>query len=184
MRLLSALRAGHRSGGLYLGLSAASAVGAAGLALSAYQEGQENERLQKEFDLMLAKERAEATRQEAARAKELKDVRSSLETRGVLRSASLETARGLAAEAFLLTFARLCPPLMLMQAPALWSGTLTNADRRLQGHVMLRNVKIGAAVEVLEDNQGPGERYLTLRDVQTGAVGWYPKDWVSEDARQ
>ena len=63
-------------------------------------------------------ERAEATRQEAARAKELKDVRSSLETRGLLRSASLETALGLAAEAFLLTFARLCPPLMLMQVPA------------------------------------------------------------------
>ena len=45
---------------------------------------------------------------------------------------------------------------------------------------MLRNVKIGTAVEVLEDNQGPGERYLTLRDKQTGSVGWYPKDWVSQ----
>ena len=45
---------------------------------------------------------------------------------------------------------------------------------------MLRNVRIGTRVEVLEERQGPGERYLTLRDVQTGAVGWYPADWVSE----
>ena len=69
---------------------------------------------------------------------------------------------------------------MRVQAPSLWKAVLTNADARLQGHVMLRNVRIGTRVEVLEERQGPGERYLTQRDAQTGAVGWYPADWVSE----
>ena len=69
---------------------------------------------------------------------------------------------------------------MCVQVPPLWKAVLTNADARLQGHVMLRNVRIGTPVEVLEERQGPGERYLTLRDVQTGAVGLYPTDWVSE----
>ena len=73
--MLNALRAGHRSGRLYLGLSAASGVGAAGFAFAAFKEREQYDQLQKEFDVMLAKERAEATRQEAAKTEQMRNVR-------------------------------------------------------------------------------------------------------------
>lgn len=69
----------------------------------------------------------------------------------------------------------------LKDAPALWKAELRNADRRLNGHVMLRNANIGAQVEVLEERQGPDERYLTVRDLKTRQIGWYPVDWVSKE---
>ena len=76
--MLNALRAGHRSGRLYLGLSAASAVGAAGFAFAAFQEREQYGQLQKEFDVMIAKERAEATRQEAAKTEKKRNVRKKI----------------------------------------------------------------------------------------------------------
>ena len=63
--------------------------------------------------------------------------------------------------------------------PALWTAVCTTAHHSLQGHVMLRHVKPGARVEVLEENVGAGERYHTVRDA-VGAVGLYPSDWLKK----
>ena len=134
--MLSFLRQSHRNGRLYLGLSAASALGAATLALMNHQETQAHQRLQNELGAILARERERAKKEEDAKTAEMKD------------------------------------------RPALWDGVLMNADARLQGHLMLRNVKVGTTVEILQEQQGPDQRYLTVRDAATGHVGWYPADWV------
>ena len=68
----------------------------------------------------------------------------------------------------------------LKDAPAIWSGVLTRHDVSLQGHVMLRNVRAGAAVEILEENVGDENKYHMVRDVATGALGLHPAAWVSE----
>ena len=63
---------------------------------------------------------------------------------------------------------------------ALWTAVCTTAHHSLQGHVMLRNVRPGARVEVLEENVGAGERYHTVRDSVNGTVGLYPSDWLKK----
>ena len=47
----------------------------AGFAFSTYREQKQNEQLQKEFDVLIAKERVEATRQQAAKTEQMRDVR-------------------------------------------------------------------------------------------------------------
>ena len=68
----------------------------------------------------------------------------------------------------------------LKGAPSLWNGTLTAHDSSLQGHLMLRNARSGSSVEVLEENVGADQQYLTVRDA-TGAVGLYPIKWVRRE---
>ena len=69
----------------------------------------------------------------------------------------------------------------LQDAPVLWRGVLTQHDARLSGHLMLRGSRTGAAVDVLEEAQGSDERYLTVRDRQTGALGLHLAHWVKRE---
>ena len=71
----------------------------------------------------------------------------------------------------------------LRNMPVLWRGVVTMHDHRLQGPVMLRGSHVGATVEVLEERQGAGERYLTARDVDSGSTGLILESWVRRDAR-
>ena len=121
---------------MYLALSGASALGAAGLYLVSQQEAEERRRLEADFDVRLAAERLKANDETAEKSRRLRD------------------------------------------APVLWRGVLTQHDPRLVGHLMLRGSRPGAAVDVLEESQGADERYLTVRDRQTGALGLHPIDWV------
>ena len=108
--MLNALRAGHRSGRLYLGLSAASAVGAAGFAFSTYREQKQNEQLQKEFDVLIAKERVEATRQQAAKTEQMRDVREAKYVSNEARDHRLDSRLAVSATAAAAA-ARRCLPL-------------------------------------------------------------------------
>ena len=68
MRIIQA----HRSGNLYLGLSAASAVGAAGFYVLSENELRTRRRLEADFDSLLAVERVKARDESAANVERLK----------------------------------------------------------------------------------------------------------------
>lgn len=70
----------------------------------------------------------------------------------------------------------------LKEMPSLWTGVLTSADHRLQGHKMLRGCRVGQTVDVLEEGVGADARYLTVVDRSSGASGMYPSDWVEKQA--
>ena len=68
---LRRLAEAHRSGNLYLALSGASALGAAGLYLSSQQEVDQRRRLEAQFELDLASERVKADVEAAAKERRL-----------------------------------------------------------------------------------------------------------------
>ena len=68
--------------------------------------------------------------------------------------------------------------LRLRDAPTLWNGVLTASDGRLRGPAMLPRARRGAHVDVLEEGVGADQSYLTVRDRDTGLLGWYPRRWV------
>ena len=70
----------------------------------------------------------------------------------------------------------------LRDAPVLWKGVVLQHDPRLQGHAMLRGSLPGSTVEVLEESVGADQRYLTVRNSATGAMGFLPIAWVRRDA--
>mmetsp|Transcript_1888 Transcript_1888/g.5348 ORF Transcript_1888/g.5348 Transcript_1888/m.5348 type:complete len:148 (+) Transcript_1888:35-478(+) len=61
---------------------------------------------------------------------------------------------------------------------ALWTGTLTMVDHRLQGHMMLRGCRVGQEVDILEEHVGQEGKYVTVIDRKTGAFGWHLAEWV------
>ena len=70
----------------------------------------------------------------------------------------------------------------LEDAPTLWSGVLTATNHTLQGHAMLHGCRVGQRVDVLEEDTGPGSRYLTVVDRTRGVLGMYPAAWVAAEA--
>ena len=66
------------------------------------------------------------------------------------------------------------------QLPTLWTGTLTMADPRLKGHLMLQGARIGQTVDVVEEGVGSDGRYLTVVDRSTGEIGMHLVDWIEK----
>ena len=67
----------------------------------------------------------------------------------------------------------------MREAVSLYAGVLTKQYPGLNGPLMLNGARLGAEVDVLEEDVGADGSYLTVRDKLTGRSGFYPKAWVA-----
>jgi hypothetical protein len=73
--------------------------------------------------------------------------------------------------------------------PTLFQCKIVHTEHSLDGTKMLRNIKVGDVVEVMEEDLGPNKAYHLCRFVpsslsnnnrEKGSIGWYPSEYMEK----